>query len=96
VDVKPQLKIIVVNAENQPIYNATVQLYQNESDWKNLTNPIAEESTNQEGVARFKKLEEKIYFFYVEKDNLNNRNSIASHNEPLKKNMIKTFTVTLQ
>lgn len=96
VDVKPQLKIIAVNKKEQPVNNAEVQIFKSESDWKSLTNEISEKSTNRFGEAVFKELEKDIYYFYIEKDTLNNRNGIASHKEPLEENAIKEFTVTLK
>lgn len=96
VDVAPQLKINVIDEIGNKVEDATVKLYETEQDWLDSTNVIRTKTTNNDGVVLFKNLEEKIYYFFVSKDNLNNKMTIATHENTLKKNECRTFNVIVK
>jgi len=83
---KPQLEIIVTDDKESHIQGADVLLYESEQDWINKTNQLNNKTTDLSGIALFTDLETKIYYFYVEKGELNNSESIAVIDKELKEN----------
>lgn len=96
IDVTPQLKIFVINQEKTKVTSAKVNLYLTEEDWLDNINVIKTLETDNNGEVFFENLEEKHYFFYVEKNNENNRYGVASIQQPLNVNEIANITVTIQ
>ncbi|MCK3683261.1 SpaA isopeptide-forming pilin-related protein [Maribellus sp. YY47] len=74
----PQLQIAVISKYLTPIDGANVTLYNTENDLLMKTDPISTLQTDQAGQALFENLEEQRYFFYVEKDGLDNTSDVAA------------------
>lgn len=66
------LKITIVDGLGNNVEGATVKLYKTEEDYLNSENPIAEETTNNKGVVKFKKLETIAYYIEVRKGEMSN------------------------
>jgi hypothetical protein len=96
IDIAPQLRISVFDQENTKIASAKVNLYLTQEDWLTNVNIIKTLETDNNGEVFFENLQEEHYFFYIEKNNENNRYGIASIQEPLKINETANITVTLQ
>lgn len=94
IDTPPQLEITVLDIDGNSVQEANVSLFETESDWKNKTNQLFTKKTNNNGIVLFENLESKIYYFYVEKLNMNNIESIAVIDKELQTNIkakIKTI-----
>jgi hypothetical protein len=89
IDNEPQLEVIVVNAQNEHIHNADVTLFITEDEWREKVNPVSRRNTDIEGKVLFQNLEERIYYFYAQKDTLNNTLGVSYFVTPLKKNEIR-------
>ena len=70
--IKTSLRVTVLNDLGNPIEGATVNLYDNEDNYKKSENPVATEKTNEKGYASFKELDTKVYFVEAEKGDMNN------------------------
>lgn len=86
VDVKPKLEILVTDINNNPISGANVSLFITEEDFNSKQNLIKTSKTNTYGKVLFQKLDERIYFLYINKNELNNYYEIITFSEPLRKN----------
>lgn len=74
----PQLQIQVISQYLVPVQGADVTLYNTEENLYLQENPIRTLQTNQNGQALFENLEEQRYYFYAEKDGLDNTSDIAA------------------
>lgn len=95
-DVAPQLELKVMDAQSQVINEANVKLFGSLQDWAAKTNLVQEQKTNPQGIARFQKLQTQQYYFFAQKDSLNNLTGIATHTQALKQNQITTLTIILK
>jgi len=96
IDNAPQLGVTVVDLSHTAVANANVTLYASEADLKAKTNPLVNKITSSDGTALFTELEESIYYFYAEKDEMNNTKSISLINEKLQVNMKATVQTTIK
>lgn len=96
IDNLPQLEITVVDMSHTAVANASVTLYANEADLKASTNSLLSSTTNSEGIALFTELEEKTYYFYAEKEEMNNTKSLSLISEKLQINVKATVQTTIK
>jgi hypothetical protein len=96
IDNKPKLKIQVLDLEDELVENAIVSLYNSKIDWTNKTNTIAQLPTNENGIVLFEELDEKQYFFFVEKESLTNIFDIYTHETPLEINVISQMKIVIK
>lgn len=74
----PQLQVNVIGKYLTPVSDATVTLYKNENDLLLEQDPISTLQTDAAGQVLFENLNEQRYFFYVEKDGLDNTSDVAA------------------
>jgi hypothetical protein len=91
IDNKPQLEIGVKDNTGQPISGAVITLFLTQNDWNKKVNAIQTASSDSKGTVLFKDLEEKVYYFLVEKGTQNNVLGIAYFAQPLKINEIRVI-----
>jgi hypothetical protein len=96
VDVDPQLQITVKDESDNIVVGAAVNLFDTEEDFLLNENEVMNGTTDAAGQVLFKELSEEIYYFYAEKDELNNYYEVVTFAEPLKKNEIKTITCIIR
>ncbi len=96
IDNPPQLEITVVDAQQTFVSDAIVQLYETEENWKAKSNSVTEKRTGNDGIALFSGLEEKKYYFYVEKAELNNIKSLSVIRDSLKINVKATIQTVIK
>jgi hypothetical protein len=96
IDRAPQLEITVIDTSNNSVEGATVKLYNSEEGFYLNENPIKKSVTDKMGKVLFKELTEIIYYFYVEKGELNNYYEVVTFSEPLRKNEIRTITCVIR
>lgn len=82
---EPQLEFTVVQGNMIFVEGATISLFETQLDWESQTNVIQSLKTNAKGQVIFENLKEQKYYFFVEKDELNNLADIAATWDPLKK-----------
>jgi|SRR5438105_208950 uncharacterized protein (DUF2141 family) len=70
--IKTQMQITIRDEVGNTSEGVTVQLYENEEDYKAEKNAVAESVTDKKGVAKFKDLKAISYFVLAKKDDLNN------------------------
>lgn len=70
--IKTSMNVTVRNELGNTEEGATVTLYANEEDYKAEKNPVAEMTTDDKGLARFKELKPVSYFVLVKKGDKNN------------------------
>jgi len=70
--IKTSLNVVIRNELGNIEDGATVTLYANEEDYKAEKNPVAELTTDDKGLARFKDLRAISYFVLVKKGDKNN------------------------
>ena len=95
-DNNPQLKIITRDSENNLISNASVSLYINVDDWSKDENILITKQTDINGEVLFEDLSEEIYYFYIEKEEKNNRYEIAKTENRIQINEITKVTVIIK
>ncbi len=83
IDADPQLLFTVVADNLVFVEDASVSLFNSQEDWESHSNVVASLQTDEKGQVLFENLDEQIYYFYVEKDDLNNLADIAALSEPL-------------
>ncbi len=83
IETNPQLEITVINKYVVPVEGAAVSLYTSENDWEAKHNPVRTMETDFAGTVLFEDLEELKYYFYVEKDSLDNLGDIAATKDSL-------------
>lgn len=88
-DNPPQLEIVVVDASTYKVSGAQVTLFLSEDDWQSKTNLVAQKNTDINGSALFTELEELVYYFYVQKESLDNTLGVSYFATPLKINEIR-------
>jgi hypothetical protein len=96
VDVNPQLEIIVINTEGNVVLGTTVKLFQSEEDLISKLGELQIKTSDSEGKVVFEDLEEKNYYFYAEKGDLNNYFEVVTFSEPLVKNELKSITCIIK
>jgi hypothetical protein len=96
IDVAPQLKLVVVDSEGYQQEGATIKLYKTEDDFYSNTNSAGNGVSSADGTFIFKDLEERIYYFYVEKGDMNNYYEEVSFSAPLKINEIRKIQCTIR
>lgn len=74
----PQLQISVISKYLVPVSGASVTLYNSEADLSLKTAPVTTLQTDQAGQALFENLQEQRYYFYVEKDGMDNTSDVAA------------------
>nr|WP_319509844.1 hypothetical protein [uncultured Draconibacterium sp.] len=74
----PQLQINVISKYLVPVADASVSLYATEDDWFLKQDTIATLQTDAAGKVLFESLEEQKYYFFVEKDGLDNTSDVAA------------------
>lgn len=74
----PQLQISVISTYLTPVDGASVTIYNTQDDLNRHSNPISTLQSDQTGQVLFENLEEQRYYFYVEKDGLDNTSDVAS------------------
>jgi len=79
----PQLQLSVISKYLAPVSGASVTLYNSEDDLNQHSNPISTLQSDEAGQVLFENLEEQRYFFYVEKDGLDNTSDVASIKNPI-------------
>ena len=68
-----KLQITVLNHLGNIVEGATVEIYGNEEDYRNEKNALREPRVSDEkGRVMYNKLEEKVYWLHVHKDDMNN------------------------
>lgn len=97
-DIRPlptSLKVTVLDELGNPVPDAEVILFGNETDYKAETNPIAQQITNKKGVAVFKKLKIVRYFVLA---SLGDKNNIGSgvQTDTLKEGKINLVNTIIQ
>lgn len=71
--INTSLRITVLNDLGNRVEGASVNIYSNESDYREEVNPVMEEKlTDTKGRVTFKKLQPTKYFVLVRKGDLNN------------------------
>jgi hypothetical protein len=70
--IKTQLQITVRDEVGNTAEGVTVQLYENEEDYKAEKNPAGEAITTKKGVAKFKDMKAVSYFVLAKKGDVNN------------------------
>jgi len=70
--IKTQMHITVRNELGNTEDGVTVQLYEKEEDYKAETNMVAEGTTDEKGIAKFKELKAISYFVLAKKGDKNN------------------------
>lgn len=83
IDADPQLLFTVVADNLVSVEGASVSLFNSQEDWENHSNVVASLQTDGKGQVLFENLDEQIYYFYIEKGDLNNLADIAALSEPL-------------
>ena len=96
VDVAPQLEITVTDISEGPVNGARVTLYETENDFYEDQNTVKTSVTDATGEVLFDELNEKIYYFYAEKGDLNNFYEVVTFAIPLSKNEIRTITCIIR
>lgn len=93
--IKTQLALTVRNDLGNTVEGARVKLYESEEDYQKEENLVAEGTTDNKGVARFKELKAISYFILVEKDDLNNFGG-GERIEALQSGRINKATIVIQ
>jgi hypothetical protein len=70
--IKTQMNVTIRNELGNTEEGVTVQLYENEEDYKAEKNAAAEGVTDEKGVAKFKDLKAISYFVLAKKGDKNN------------------------
>jgi hypothetical protein len=70
--IKTQLQVTIRDEVGNTAEGVTVQLYENEDDYKAEKNAAAEAITNKKGVAKFKDMKAISYFVLAKKGDVNN------------------------
>jgi hypothetical protein len=69
---KTSLTLTVRDEVGNIVAGASVKLFEKKDDYQKETNPAAEETTSEKGVARFKDLKAITYFVLVRKGDKDN------------------------
>ncbi len=83
IESSPQMLISVVSQYMVPVQGATITLYNTEDELHLKVNALATLQTDAMGQALFDNLQEQRYYFYVEKDGLDNTGDISATWNPL-------------
>lgn len=78
VESTPQMLITVISKHLVPVQGATVTLYESEDDFILKETPVLSLQTDQSGQAFFMDLKEQRYFFYIEKEGLDNTSDVVA------------------
>lgn len=78
VEPNPQMLISVVSNYMGPVPGATITLYNSKDEFYLKENPKKTVQTDSNGQALFENLKEQRYYFYVEKDGLDNSGDISA------------------
>jgi len=92
----PQLEIIVTDTNKKIISGVLISLFLNQEDWEQELNPVYTGLTDNSGSIVFENLDEQIYLFRAEKEELNNNNDIVSFKTPLKSGDKKIINTKIQ
>jgi hypothetical protein len=96
IDVAPQLEITVTEISGIVVDSATVTLFGSQEDFLSQENILQTLITGSAGKVLFKELEEDIYYFYIEKGELNNFYEVVTFSEPLEMNHVMTITCVIR
>ena len=96
VDNAPQLEVTVLDESGSRVQQANVILYGSEMDWRNQSNPLQSKLTNSLGVVLFENLEEQVYYFYAQKYELSNQESISVLDKELQINVKALVTTVIK
>ena len=70
--IKTSMNVTVRNELGNTEEGATITLFETEEDYKTEKNPVAEQTTDAKGTARFKELKAISYYVLVKKGDKNN------------------------
>lgn len=70
--IKTQMHVTIRNELGNTEEGVTVTLFENEDDYKNEKNAVAEAVTDEKGIAKFKELKAISYFVLAKKGDKNN------------------------
>lgn len=96
IDVLPQLELQISDRSNNVVQGATVMLFSSEENWESQSSAIKVSSSDLDGKALFKDLNETQYYFYIEKGDLNNYYEAVTFSEPLRKNEKRTINCIIR
>lgn len=90
------LELTVKDHLGNVVSGATVKLYTSETNWANQTNQVGNTLyTNASGKVKFQNLTNIQYYWFAEKDCLNNFNGAITTTTPLQANATTTLDVIL-
>ncbi len=93
---KTNLRITIQDDLGNVQEGATVTLYGNNEDYRSSKNPIAgPEKTDSKGRVTFKDLEEKVYFVYATKGEMNN-NMLGVQTDTLEGGKLNRAAIVIQ
>ncbi len=92
----PAFEITVLDETENVVPGAMVSLFLTQEDWENQKNPVITQSTNELGKATFNDLDEKVYYFFAEKNRATNALEVSYLELPLEINKMKTITTTIR
>lgn len=93
--IKTQLHVTIRNELGNTEEGVTVQLYENEEDYKTEKNVVQESVTDEKGVAKFKELKAIGYFVLAKKDDKNNFGA-GEKTAPLEAKRINKVTIVIE
>ncbi len=91
---KTSLNVTVRDETGNIVAGASIKLYAKKEDYEKETNPIADATTDEKGVAKFKELTNLSIFILVRKDDKDN--SGGGEQTKLEQGKINKITVIIQ
>ena len=97
IDTPPSLEITIVDSFNNVVSEALVALFDSQEEWALRENPIQVwKITDSFGEVQFLNLQEKNYFIYAEKGNLNNLTTEITTSSKLINNQIRLLIIHIE
>lgn len=93
--IKTQLHLTIRDELGNTVEGATVKLYENEDDYKEEKNLVAEGVTDAKGIVKLKELKAIPYFIQAEKGEINNFGG-GEQTGKLEPNRINKVTIVIQ
>lgn len=93
--IKTSLNVFIRNELGNTEQGATVTLYASEEDYKAEKDPVAELTTDDKGLARFKELKPIVYWVLVKKGDKNNFGG-GEKTEKLEEKRINKVTIVIE
>jgi len=91
--IKTSLQITVRNTLGNLEEGAEVKLYKTDEDYRNDTNMVAKETTDEKGRAKFKDVEPTVYYLDVRKGEMNNFGAAIKTDSLAEKRMNKVTII---